>query len=158
LPHDRTDYAVEVAGGWCIVEVKQIEPNDADDELMRELMQGKSVGRWVEPGKRLRPKVRRADPQRGAFSRRGFPTVACIYDNTASFHSVDLHVMTAMFGREVLRFDVSGAKNIKDSFLGTRRRGAAVCCKAYQRPTTPQGSFPFWRQGSPSACSVVRFA
>ena len=35
-------------------------------------------------------------------------------------------MLTAMSGREMLMFDSSGSKGIKESFLGTRRKGAAV--------------------------------
>ena len=122
--HRRPDYAVAVPGGWCIVEVKQIEPNDADDELVRELMRGKPVARWVEPGARIRRLIRGASDQLRKFSKRGLPTVALLVDNTAGFHVEEYHVAAAMAGRQKLVFAVN--KPIKDAFRGVRPAGGAT--------------------------------
>jgi hypothetical protein len=122
----RPDYAIRMVGGWCVVEVKEIDPLPTDDALARELLQGQSPARWVEPGARLSGPIRKASRQLKKFSQRGFPTVVCFHDTTIGFHTEGFHVEQAMLGSELLVFDASGAQGIDDSFLGTKAGGGAA--------------------------------
>jgi len=120
----RPDYAVAVPGGWCIVEVKEIEPNDEDDRMLAELMQGKPGVRWVESGARVRGRVRRSRDQLHKFSKRGLPTVALIFDKTAAFYDEAVHIGAAMAGQQKLVFAVN--KPMKEAFLGVKAGGGAT--------------------------------
>lgn len=102
----RPDYAIRVSGKRCIIEVKQIVPNDKDKEIVEKARSGIIEARWVAPGKILRPAIRSAEGQLRKFSTRGFPTIICVFDKTASFHGEEFHVRAAMYGDETLRFAV----------------------------------------------------
>jgi hypothetical protein len=105
--NSRPDYAIKVGGGWCILEVKELAPNDEDNSLLEELKQGIIRGRWVAPGKRLRGPIRGAEHQLRKFAARKLPTIICFLDMTVSFHVEDFHIRAAMFGDETLYFGVS---------------------------------------------------
>jgi hypothetical protein len=100
----RPDYAIRVGGKWCIVEVKELSPNDEDKRLVENARAGIVEGCWVAPGKRLRPSIRSGEGQLRKFSARGFATIICLFDTTAPFHDVDFHVHAALYGDETLRF------------------------------------------------------
>jgi hypothetical protein len=126
----RPDYAIRMVGGWCVVEVKEIDPSPADDALVRELLRGQSSARWVEPGVRLTGPIRKASRQLKKFSQRRFPTVVCFHDTTIGFHTEGFHVERAMLGDELLLFNASGRKEIDESFLGTKPGGGATMTPA----------------------------
>jgi hypothetical protein len=100
----RPDYAIRAAGKRCIIEVKELSPNDEDKHIVENAREGIGEARWVAPGKRLRPAIRTGEGQLQKFSARGFPTIICVFDTTASFHDADFHVRAAMYGDETLRF------------------------------------------------------
>jgi hypothetical protein len=88
--HQRPDFAIKVAEHWCVVEVKQTDPKNAQDkhqlERAREKKEGVS-GWWkASPGSRLIRGVREAKSQLHKFSMRGLPTVVCFFDNTLGFY------------------------------------------------------------------------
>jgi hypothetical protein len=120
----RPDYAVAVPGGWCIVEIKEIEPNPADEQAARQLLAGKSAPAWVEPGARVRRRIKDAAGQLRKFSKRGLPTVALLVDKTVSFLTEDFHIITAMSGRQRLVFVVN--QPIENAFLGIKPGGGAT--------------------------------
>jgi hypothetical protein len=99
----RPDYALRAAGKRCIIEVKELTQNDEDKRLVENARSGIVEARWVAPGKRLRPAIRSGEGQLRKFSARGFPTIICVFDTTASFHDTDFHVRAAMYGDETLR-------------------------------------------------------
>jgi len=84
----RPDYAIKIEGMWCILEVKQIEPTDTDNDLVGNL-------RWIDAGKRLKGPFRSAKHQLRKFSSWGLPTVICLYDMTVSFHDESFHIRKA---------------------------------------------------------------
>lgn len=102
----RPDYAIRVGGHWVIVEVKELTSNDEDKRLIENARAGIVEGRFVAPGKRLRPSIRSGEGQLRKLSARGFATIICLCDTTASFHHADFHVRAALFGDETLRFAI----------------------------------------------------
>lgn len=72
----------------------------------------RECARWHRRGslcrarKRLRPSIRSGEGQLRKFSARGFATIICLYDTTASFHDADFNVQAALYGDEALRFAV----------------------------------------------------
>jgi hypothetical protein len=114
----RPDYGISVGGKRCIIEVKEIVPNDEDNEIVEKARSGIIEARWVAPGKRLRPAIRSAEGQLRKFSARGFPTIICVFDKTASFHDEAFHVRAAMYGDETLHFAVPVASDTAQ-FMGS---------------------------------------
>jgi hypothetical protein len=115
----RPDYAIRVAGNWCIVEVKELKPNDEDKRLIENARNGITEAQWVKPGKRIRKAITKdAERQLRKFSARGFPTIVCVFDMTASFHDEEYHVRAAMYGDETLRFVVPGGSDTAQ-FVGS---------------------------------------
>jgi hypothetical protein len=102
----RPDYAIRVGSERCIVEVKELTPNDEDKRLIENARAGTIEARWVEPGKRLRRPIRDGEHQLRKFSARRFATIICLFDATASFHDADFHYRAALYGDETLRFVV----------------------------------------------------
>jgi hypothetical protein len=125
----RPDYAVQVSGFWCIVEIKQIDPTVEDNSRLATLRQGNVEGYWVDPGVRLARPIRKASGQLREFSHRGFPTVLCLFDATASFHNAPFQVVQAMIGKETLHFEVSSDPKHDPRFLGTRHGKDATMTK-----------------------------
>jgi hypothetical protein len=87
--HKRPDFAIKVHEHWCIVEIKQIDPNPQDrNQLERASEKNEAVSVWwkVGPGSRLIRGIRNAEHQLCKFSMRGLPTVVCFFDNTLGFY------------------------------------------------------------------------
>jgi hypothetical protein len=103
----RPDYAIKAMAHWCFVEVKELAETPADVAMRQELQSGKPSLRWIDPGGRLRHSIKDSAAQLRKFSRRGFPTVVCLFDSTVGFYLERFHVAQAMFGRETLHFEVS---------------------------------------------------
>jgi len=129
----RPDYAIKVGGGWCILEVKELAPNNEDNSLLEELKQGIIKGRWVAPGKRLRGPIRGAEHQLRKFAARKLPTIICFLDMTISFHVEDFHIRAAMFGDETLYFAVAPETGT-GQFLGSAP-GRNAMLRRYERRT-----------------------
>src|SRR5437667_10448197 len=66
----RPDYAIRIASGWCILEVKELVPTDEDKAYLEELNSKVIKGRWVAPGERLRGPIRSGEGQLRKFSAR----------------------------------------------------------------------------------------
>jgi hypothetical protein len=86
---------------------QRIETNDEDKRLIENARNGPIEAQWVEPGKRFRKAIKKdAERQLRKFSARGFPTIVCVFDMTASFHDEEYHIRAAIYGDETLRFVV----------------------------------------------------
>ena len=114
----RPDYAIWVGGNRCIVEVKELTPNDEDRNIIEDARAGVVEGRWVAPGKRLRPHIRSGEGQLTKFSARGLATIICLLDTTASFHDTDFHIRAALYGNETLHFVVPEGSDTAE-FIGS---------------------------------------
>jgi hypothetical protein len=96
--HKRPDFAIKVGEHWCIVEIKQTDPNPQDKNQL-ERAQGKEEGSgWWKPspGSRLIRGIQKAESQLRKFSMRGIPTVVCFFDNTIGFYDEPNQVKQAM--------------------------------------------------------------
>jgi hypothetical protein len=120
--HQRPDYGIKVEHRWWIVEVKEIAEKSEDRALLQDVLLGKPQAHWMEQplGKRLCQSIKDAAKQLRKFSRRGFPTVVCFFDTTIGFYLEHSHVEQAMFGQEVLNFEVSADPHHQPHFLGRR--------------------------------------
>ena len=95
----RPDFAIKVGGHWCVVEVKEINPNPEDKHQLAIALEKKQevIGFWkVSPGTRLIRGLRDAETQLRKFSMRGLPTVICFLDNTLGFYDEPREVKQAM--------------------------------------------------------------
>jgi hypothetical protein len=99
----RPDYAINLHRKWCVVEVKQIEPNDVDSDWAERVLGTSEYGR-LAPGARLTKPIRKASDQLRKFSIRRFPTIVVLFDTTMRFHTNPRRVRAAMFGRPILWF------------------------------------------------------
>jgi hypothetical protein len=87
--YKRPDFAINVGEHWCVVEVKQTDPNPQDKNLLERVSTKKEeiiTGWKVSPGSRLLRGLREATTQLRRFSMRGLPTVVCFFDNTLGFY------------------------------------------------------------------------
>jgi hypothetical protein len=118
--HKCPDYAVRLQPYWCFIEIKELDDAPEDAALTGEVQAGVAGFRWLDPGARLRRPIRAASAQLRKASKRGFPTVVCLFDKTIGFHLERVHVLQAMFGRETLHFEVSNDPAHEPRLLGTR--------------------------------------
>jgi hypothetical protein len=135
----RPDYAIRVNDGWCIVEIKQIDPTKEDKKRLDTVLKGKIEGYWIDPGARLTRPMRKASSQLRKYSYRGFPTVVCLFDATASFHDASFQVVQAMIGKETLHFEVSPDPKHDPQFLGLRHGRDATLTKTDNRSISAVG-------------------
>jgi hypothetical protein len=97
--YKRPDFAIKVGEHWCVVEVKQLEPNPPDKhqlETASEKREAVSVFWKKSPGSRLIRGLREAKSQLRKFSIRNLPTVVCFFDNTLGFYDEPRDVKQAM--------------------------------------------------------------
>jgi hypothetical protein len=95
----RPDFAIKVGEHWCVVEVKEINPNREDKRQLAIASEKKEqvISFWkVSPGTRLIRGLRDAKSQLRKFSMRGLPTITCFLDNTLGFYDEPREVKQAM--------------------------------------------------------------
>jgi hypothetical protein len=97
--YKRPDFAVKVGEHWCVVEVKQTDPNPWDKDLLERVSRREEeiIPHWkVSPGSRLLRGLREARSQLCRFSIRRLPTVVCFFDNTLGFYDEPRDVAQVM--------------------------------------------------------------
>jgi hypothetical protein len=118
------DFVVDFGGTRVICEVKQIDPNKADESDLAEPPHGADAGRLVP--NRLRAKLKKVSAQLKSASQSGRPTLLVMYDHTP-FKGYTLHTdaVEAMFGRNSVRvrvpMDPSLPPQISSPFFGGDR-------------------------------------
>ncbi len=123
----RPDYRVDLPECGAFVEVKQIDPNEADRRFADERDAGGIPVLSIEPGARLRKAIRDANGQLRQASRCGVPTLVAIFDATSSLVYTDHHaVKTAMFGLDAMVIAVPRDRNVSPHFLRMKRGGKAT--------------------------------
>lgn len=123
----RPDYRVDLAECGAFVEVKQINPNEADRRFADEKDAGGIPVLSIEPGARLRGAIRDANGQLRQASMSGVPTLVAILDATSSLVYTDPYaVKTAMFGLDAMVIAVPRDRSVSPHFLRMKRRGKAT--------------------------------
>jgi hypothetical protein len=92
-------FAIKVDQHWCVIEVKEIDPNPEDKRQLAKASGKKeqiSVFWTISPGTRLIRGMREAKSQLRKFSVRGLPTVVCFLDNTLGFYDEPRDVQQAI--------------------------------------------------------------
>jgi len=123
----RPDYRVDIPGCGAFVEVKQIDPNDADRRYETEMETNGLAVFGGTPGERLRKSIRDAAGQLKQGSLRGIATGVAIFDATRSLHYTDPYaVKTAMFGLDAMVIGVPRDPNLSPYFKHMKGGGKAT--------------------------------
>lgn len=116
----RPDYLLEVLGQKIAVEVKQINPNEEEKEII-ELNKKEDYSAFsIEPGKRLGKAIRYANPQfKKLLEALGeeIPCLLVVYDNVTpeKHHTIPYCVQTAISGLD--KVELSVPTNPQESIL-----------------------------------------
>lgn len=102
----RPDYKINLSGQDFIVEVKQFDPNEEEQKIIKKKQQGESLAFSINPGERIRKAVRRANSQLKQLSCGKLPTLLVVFDNVIPDpclgswlgHTSEYCIMTAMKG------------------------------------------------------------
>lgn len=123
------DYNIFTQMGKVVVEVKQFDPNKEDKKILQQLKQrgfGDSSG--VEPGQRVRSKIKPALSQLKKRSKGQYPAVLVLYNNIpfTSRHINPYDIKIGMYGLEVIDLeifsDLSYKTKLKDKRFGPKRK------------------------------------
>lgn len=109
--YKRPDYVVWVGGTACVVEVKQLEQNQENCKLRREMEEQQHALGWEDvtvwkeekPGRRVRKKIAEAASQIRPFANRRIAGILVLFDGPLPQPYLSAHkVMKAMYGRDKL--------------------------------------------------------
>ena len=97
------DFLARIDASDFIVEVKTLEPNKEEAEVIARRARGEIVAGGGTPGERLRREIREANRQFKAYGCAELPTLLVVYNDTdCSIHCDPYSVMTAMQGLDVI--------------------------------------------------------
>ena len=116
---ETPDYVITLSGHTVFAEVKQLDENEQDKSLRRELeVRGTSSG-WGQAVERVRRKIKAANPQLKKMTNGCHPGVLVLYCNTplGDYDAQDIH--DAMYGHEVFTFTVP-----RDDHRGSYQTGS----------------------------------
>jgi len=105
--YQTQDYDVYFSCHRVVAEVKQIDPNDDDLELSKQLHSHGIASAWDETERRVLLKINSARKQLKSGSRGRFPTVLVLYDNVPTKPIDTEDIKTAMYGHETVRYSLS---------------------------------------------------
>jgi len=115
------DYSIFPKGMKVVAEVKQIDPNKEDEKAEQKLNRGELVESVYERGKRVRAKIRDANPKLAPHSKKGVPTILVLYGNVRPHLHTDPHdIHAAMYGVEQHVFVVPKDPSIRPFFGGKK--------------------------------------
>ena len=118
------DYKLVLDDQTIIAEVKEFEKNKDEQESYR-LMEKRGYGKVLneEPGDRVRKKIRKSSPQIKALTAACHPGILVLFDDgQIAGHLDPYHIMTAMYGLELLEMAVPRDISIKP-YIADRRYG-----------------------------------
>jgi hypothetical protein len=120
-PNKTPDYEINLAGTRVLCEIKQINPNQEDQNELKALRTNQPRGRLVP--KRLRKKLKDVSGQLKAAALSDQPTILVVYDNTPfKMYSQNEDVRQAMFGNDsVAVSNAGGALIVSAPFIGGDR-------------------------------------
>ena len=118
------DYELVIDGRTIITEVKEFEKNKDEQESYR-LLGERGYGKVLneEPGDRVRKKIRKSSPQIKALTADCHPGMLVLFDDgQIAGHLAPYHIMTAMYGLELVEMAVPREISIKP-YIADRRFG-----------------------------------
>ena len=124
------DYDMLLGGHKVLVEVKQLDPNDGDEQTLAEARLTGSAAAWSNSDDRVRAKINEANKQLKERSQGTLPAMSVIFDN-GTFSGIDRDDMkTAMFGDETVVVSRSSTATVVSPIhAGGNRR----CTATYNR-------------------------
>ena len=124
-PEQTPDYKLVLDDQTIIAEVKEFEKNKDEQESYR-LLEERGYGKVLdkEPGDRIRKKIRKSSPQMKALTADCHPGMLVLFDDgQIAGHLAPYHIMTAMYGLEIVEMAVPRDISIKP-YIADRRFGA----------------------------------
>lgn len=118
------DFLLGIGGVEVACEVKQIEPNDVDKQILEPPEDDARASGILVPN-RFRNKLKNISRQLRRASLQGRPTLLVIVDITdLKLHAVHRNVIEAMFGEESVRITRfrDGSTNVSRPYFGGNRR------------------------------------
>lgn len=97
------DYEIIIDGQRIIVEVKEIDRNNNEKELLR--THGYEEGSGT-PGDRVRRKIKKASSQIKALTQEIYPSILVLLDLTWGGHLDQYYIKVAMYGLEQIHLEV----------------------------------------------------
>ena len=123
-PEQTPDYKLVLDDQTIIAEVKEFEKNKYEQESYR-LMEKRGYGKVLneEPGDRVRKKIRKSSPQIKALTAGCHSGMLVLFDDgQIAGHLAPHHIMTAMYGLELVEMAVPRDISIKP-YIADRRFG-----------------------------------
>lgn len=123
------DYEITLSAGPVLVEVKQLEPNAEDKELLAQLRTGKSVGFSVDMG-RVRLPIMQGVKQLRPHAKGKKPAIVVLYDTIGLGNYLDPYCISfSMYGPEKVHYDVPQDPRAEIQYRGMSRGGNSVATK-----------------------------
>ncbi len=95
----RPDFLVVCPDGKFVIEVKDLAPNDEENEYELRARRGEPGGQWINPGERLRGRLKDATKKTKFLRDDPIPFVAIIVNTTWTPGTSQLDFQLAMYGR-----------------------------------------------------------
>ncbi len=122
------DYRLTMSRHTVIAEVKQVDPNDEELRLMKQLEEhGHTEAFGGVPGHRAHRKIKKTAPQLRRLAKGRYPAMVVLYNNVplTTHHTEAYAIKTAMHGLEAVHFavpeDPSSLSYVVDQRFGGRR-------------------------------------
>ena len=105
------DYRLVFPAGAAVAEVKQINPNEADERISRDLATYGHTSAMLVPGRRVRKEIKDSCEQLGVEAKGRYPALLVLYDNTGGrTGAIALHdVLVAMYGEQSVEYALDSA-------------------------------------------------
>jgi hypothetical protein len=136
------DYEMTLSTGAILVEVKQLEPNAQDLEMLATLRAGKVAARWVDMGEARLP-IMEGVKQLRPHAKGRKPALVVLYDTIGMTGHLDPYsIAFSLYGPEKVHYDVPHSPAQDVTFSGMSRGGRSVAtsqlCIAIWRPAHPR--------------------
>ena len=111
------DFKIEIGQTEVVCEVKQIDVNPKDREVMPDINRGEAIGFYV--ANRLRAKLKDVSAQLQAAANAGVPTMVILHNNSPVYdYTGHSDVVQAMFGRKSSVVTFSDLRDTEPSVAG----------------------------------------
>lgn len=118
------DYEMGLSTGPVLVEVKQLEPNAEDLEMIETLKRGESAGRWVNAARARGPITKAVKEQLSPHTQGRKPAIVVLYDTVGLVSCLDPHsIAVCLYGLEQVHYDVPDSPMESVRYRGMSRGG-----------------------------------
>lgn len=118
----RPDYTIRLSGNEVVVEIKQFDPSNEEEQLYKRFLDGESVVVDMSPpGRKMRKAIDSGYPQLAALAKGKLPALLVVYNNVPiGDHTDPYAIKAAMFGLETI--DIAVPKDFSRSPYPVDRR------------------------------------